>query len=121
MFSIPVGEILSSYTGDSKHFSFSGEVFDGFFSDIHFVKSLEFEITLIALDDGVEVIFEKFETRVIYEDMTHDVHISRFERQWKKHRESHDADDIYEIDSRSMKIDLGPVIREEIIMACHEL
>ena len=121
MFTIPVWDILSSYTWDSKKFSFSGEVFDGFFSDITFLAPLEFDIQILALDDGVEVLFEKLDTRVRYEWSDHTVHIARFDRQWKKKKELLDADDIYEIDSHSMMIDLAPVIREEIIMACHEL
>jgi hypothetical protein len=51
MFTIPVGDILSSYTGDSKKFSFSGAVFDGYMEDLSFHKPLEFTLQLVALDD----------------------------------------------------------------------
>ncbi len=122
MFTIPVGDILASYTWDSKKFSFSGEVFDGFFDDISFTEPLEFDIHIIALDDGVEVLFEKFRTEVSYEWKSHVIDIARFDRQWKNHKNpKDDADDVQEIDKRSMTINLAPVIREEIIMACHEL
>jgi hypothetical protein len=67
MFQIPVGDILSSYAGDSKSFSFSGEIFDGFFEDLQFLKPLTFQIRLMSLDDGVEVFFEQLETEVKYE------------------------------------------------------
>ncbi len=122
MFTIPVGDILASYTWDSKKFSFSWEVFDGFFDDIRFLGPLEFDIHILALDDWVEVLFEKFRTEVNYEWKAHTIDIDRFDRQWKNHiNPKDDADDIKEIDRRSMTIDLAPVIREEIIMACHEL
>ncbi len=122
MFKIPVGDILASYTGDSKKFSFSGEIFDGYMEDIVFKKPLEFKIELIALDDGVEAIFENLETQVLYEDKVHKVKIGNFERTWKKDIDpGFDGDDVYPIDIRSMTIDLAPVLREEIIMACHEL
>ncbi len=31
LFTIPVGDLLQSYAGDSKELSFSGEVYDGFY------------------------------------------------------------------------------------------
>ncbi|MBP9779674.1 hypothetical protein KBD33_03585 [Candidatus Gracilibacteria bacterium] len=122
MFTISVGDILSSYTGDSKEFSFSGDVFDGFFEDLAFVAPLQFDIQLLALEDGIEVLFRKFHTEVRYEGMRHIVEIPHFARTWKTQVDPLlDGDDVRGIDTRSMTIDLGPVIREEIIMACHEL
>ena len=122
MFTIPVWDILSSYTWDSKKFSFSGEVFDGFFDDIRFLSPLKFDIEMLALEDGVEVLFKWFKTEAEYEWKRHDIDIARFERTWKtKIDPLEDGDDIGKIDQRSMTLDLAPVIREEIIMACHEL
>jgi hypothetical protein len=83
------------------------------------MKPLEFNLEIISIDDGVSVIFENLDTSVIYEDMTHDVHISKFERTFKSSVDLLDPDDIRPIED-SM-IDLGPVIREEIIMATHTL
>lgn len=120
MFTIPVGDILASYTWDSKKFSFSGEVFDGYMEDIRFKKPLEFMLQLVAIDDGVSVIFENLQTEVIFEDKQHVVNIWNFERTWKKTIDPKiDDDDIKQLDIRSMTIDLAPVIREEIIMACY--
>ena len=120
MFVIPVADILSSYTGDSKKFSFSGDIFDGYMEDINFTSPLEFDIQLITLDDGVEVIFEKLITTVTYEGKKHPISISGFARTWKRSIDSlTDDDDVREIDTRGMTIDLTPVLREEIIMACH--
>jgi len=120
MFTIPVGDILSSYTWDSKKFSFSGEVFDGYMEDISFKKPLEFTLQIIALDEGVSVIFENLKTTVLYEEKIHTVNIGNFERTWKKYIDPEtDDDDIKQLDVRSMTIDLAPVIREEIVMACY--
>ena len=122
MFTVPISDILSSYTGDSKNFSFSGEVFDGFFEDIRFLSPLEFDIRIIALHDGVECLFEKLVTTVEYDWQRHSVKIANFERTWKKYLDPlEDPDDVREINMKNQTIDLAPVIREEIIMACHEL
>jgi hypothetical protein len=122
MFTIPVGDILASYSGDSKEFSFSGEIFDGYYDDITFLTPLEFSIKLISLDDGVQAMFQNLSTRVRYEDREHDVTIWGFDRTWQKHIDPlTDDDDVQRLDIHSMTIDLAPVIREEIIMACHSL
>ncbi len=122
MFTLPVADILATYSWDSKNFSFSGEVFDGYFEDIDFLTLLEFTIKIIGLDDRVDVVFEELKTRVRYEGKNHDINIPRFDRTWKTHIDPlEDADDIQLIDRKNMSINLAPVIREEIIMACHEL
>jgi uncharacterized metal-binding protein YceD (DUF177 family) len=88
--------------------------------DISFKKPLEFSLELIALDDGVSVIFQNLRTEVDYEEKIHTVNIGNFERTWKKSIDPKtDDDDIQQLDIHSMTIDLAPVIREEIIMACH--
>lgn len=122
MFQIPVSELLLSYTGDSKSFSFSWEVFDGYFEDINFREPLQFTVKMMTLDDGLSVSFEKLETVVEYEGKRYNIHISSFDRIWKNKIDPlEDADDVREINIKNMTIDLAPVIREEIIMACHEL
>ncbi len=122
MFTIPIGDILSSYTGDSKKFSFSGEVFDGCMEDIFFKKPLEFTLQILALDDWVSVVFENLRTEVLYDGKMHSIQIGNFDRTWKKIIDPLlDDDDIRKIDMRSMTIDLAPVIREEIIMTCYSL
>lgn len=117
MFTLSVADILSSYTGDSQSFSFSGEIPEGYMSDIIFLKPLEFSIQIIAIDDGVSVIFDKLSTTVEYEKKKYPIHISNFERIWKTHIDILDADDVRRIDNTM--IDLAPVLREEIIMAIH--
>jgi hypothetical protein len=67
----------------------------------------------------VSIVFENLDTIVTYEGMTHEIHISKFERTFKSSLDPLDPDDIRPIEDAM--IDLGPVIREEIIMATHTL
>jgi hypothetical protein len=117
MFQIPVSDLLGSYSGDSKSFSFSGEIYDGYIPDVKFVSPLEFSVTIIALDDGVDVLFDSLTTTVVYEERKHTVSIGHFERTYKTHVEALDPDDIRPIADNM--IDLTPVLREEIIMATY--
>ncbi len=120
MFSLPVWDLLASYSWDSKSFSFAGEIYDGYYDDLQFVKPLEFQIRIIALDNGVTVIFDSLSTEVLYEGSRHPVELSEFERTFKTHIDPlDDPDDIRPIENGGKMIDLWPVIREEIIMACH--
>lgn len=120
MFVIPVWDLLMSYAWDSKSFSFSWEIYDGFYEDLFFLKPLDFQIRIIALDNGVEVIFENLSTEVTYENRKHSIQISWFERTFKTHIDPlEDADDVRPIENGGQSIDLGPILREEIIMACH--
>lgn len=122
MFSLPVGDLLASYSGDSKSFSFAWEVYDGYYEDIRFLKPLEFQIRIVALDAGVEVIFDSLSTEILYDWMKHSINISGFERAFKTHIDPlEDGDDVRPIENGWQMIDLGPVIREEIIMSCHSL
>ncbi len=118
MFTLPVWDLLASYTWDSKVFSFSGHVFDGYYDDLIFKKELSFHIKLIALDDGIEGHFTDLHTRVKYENITTDVSLESFERIWKLKPTKNDPDDIKPINKKDMTIDIGEVIREEIIMYC---
>jgi hypothetical protein len=117
MFQIPVSDLLASYSGDSKSFSFSGEVYEGYFSDISFLKPLEFSVRIIALDDGVDVIFDSLSTTVKYEGKKYTIAVGHFERTYKTHLDPLDPDDIRPIENNM--IDLAPVLREEIIMATY--
>ena len=117
MFQIPVSDLLASYSGDSKAFSFSGEIYDGYISDIRFLTPLEFSVRIIALDDGVDVIFDSLSTTILYEDRKHAISIGHFERTYKTHVDPLDPDDIRPIENNT--IDLTPVLREEIIMATY--
>ncbi len=120
MFTIPVSDILSSYTGDSKEFSFSWAIYDGYFEDITFQKDLSFDLKIIGLDDSVEVVFKNLETDVTYEWVPHHITIWGFERTFSEKYDPEEAIAWVHM-IKGGNIDLAPVLREEIIMACHEL
>ena len=119
MFTIPVGDLINSYDGDSKIFSFDGEIFDGFYEDLKFLKPLLFTIKLIVIEDGIHGIFTNFSTEVSYENKKTRISIPEFERIWKTQIDPLDGDDINLVNTKNMTIDLKNVIREEIIMAFH--
>ena len=119
MFTIPVGDLINSYDGDSKIFSFDGEVFDGFYEDLKFLKPLLFTIKLIVIEDGIHGIFTNFSTEVSYENKKTRISIPEFERIWKTQIDPLDGDDINLVNTKNMTIDLKNVIREEVIMAFH--
>lgn len=119
MFTLPIGDLLSSYTGDSREFTFSGPIFDGYYPDIKFLSDLSFHIQIMTLDNGVHVTWSYLKTTVEYEGKKEIISLDEFDRTWKTQLEKWDPDDISEIDMKNRTIDLGPVIREEIIMACH--
>ncbi|MBB1553845.1 hypothetical protein HG442_000350 [Candidatus Gracilibacteria bacterium] len=119
MFTIPVDDLINSYDGDSKIFSFDGEIFDGFYEDLTFLKPLLFTIKLIVIEDGIHGIFTNFSTEVSYENKKTRISIPEFERIWKTQVDPLDGDDINLINTKNMTIDLKDVIREEIIMAFH--
>ena len=88
--------------------------------DIRFTKVLEFCIEIIAIDGGVSVHFHDLYTEVEYDWVRHEIHIAEIDREYKSHLDPLlDPDDIRPIEST--QIDLGPVLREEIIMATHTL
>ena len=118
MFKIPVSDLLSSYSWDSKAFSFSWEIYDGSFEDLSFLTPLEFSIQILALENGVDVVFDTLHTRVAYEWKPYDISIWHFERSFRLIiNPLEDPDDVRSIEWDI--IDLAPVIREEIIMATH--
>ena len=119
MFTIPVGDLINSYDGDSKIFSFDGEIFDGFYEDLTFLKPLLVTIKLIVINDGIHGIFTNFSTEISYENKKAKISIPEFERVWKTQIDPLDGDDISLIKTKNMTIDLKDVIREEIIMAFH--
>ena len=116
MFTIPVGDLLSSYDGDSQSFSFEGPIFDGYYEDIRFVSPLSFHLTLMGMGDTIHAQFHDLQATIVYENKRYTVHLKSFEREWKLHPEPDDADDVGRIDSKNMTIDLKEALREELIM-----
>ncbi|MDD5197877.1 MAG: hypothetical protein PHN60_03375 [Candidatus Gracilibacteria bacterium] len=115
MFQLNVSDLLASYPGDSRELAFQGEVIPGYYPNIAFASPLDFTVKLIALDDGVEVIFETLQAMVEYEGDIHTVSLSNVPRTFKEHYDPIAPDDIKFIEKGN--IDLKDIILEEILMA----
>lgn len=115
MFELNVADLLASYPGDSRELAFEGEVIPGYYSDIAFIGPLRFTIKIIALDDGVEVLFEQLAADVRYEDEIHTVCLSDVSRTFKETYDPIAPDDIKFVEHG--QIDLKEVLYEEILMA----
>jgi len=118
LFILPVGDLLSSYDGDSKTLSFDGEVYDGFYSDLKFLSPLVLSVRLIGIDVGITLIIEKLEATVEFEGISREILIENVERTFKKVLVATDPDDIKLVDTKHSNIDLKEVIREEILIQC---
>lgn len=116
MFEIPVWDLLTSYSWDSKELEFSGEVYNWYYEDLIFLKNLDLKIKIIGLDNGVTLIIENLSTQVRYWDKICFINIENVDREFKKHKEETDSDDIKYI--KNAIIDLKDVIREEILIQC---
>ena len=121
MFEIQVWHLLTSYSGDSETLEFEGEVLPGLYDDLVFLSSLRFQLTLITLDDGIEVVLRDFECQVKYEGAKYNVEIPEVSRTFKLEHDPLAPDDIGFIDKKHSTIDLKNAIREEIIMACESI
>lgn len=115
MFQLNVADLLASYPGDSRELAFQGEVLPEYYPDIVFLSPLDFTVKLIALEDGVEVVFEKLQAAVQYEGETHVISLSDIARTFREQQDPLAPDDIKFIDKGN--IDLKEVIYEEILMA----
>lgn len=118
MFEINVGTLIESYSGDSQTLEFSGDVIPGTFADIETLSPLSFELTLITLDDGIEAIIRNLSVKVRYETVKHSVVVDEVARTFKTEFDPLATDDVRFVNKKNMSIDLTPVLREEIIMAC---
>lgn len=97
---------------------FSGEVLPGTFEDLELLSPLAFQLQLITLDDGIEAVIRNLSAKVRYETVKQDVAIAEVSRTFKTEFDPLAPDDVRFVDKKRSSIDLGPVLREEIIMAC---
>lgn len=118
MFEIPVWDILSSYTWDSKELEFIWEVYDWYYEDLKFLDNLELKIKIIWLDDGVNVMINKLKARVKYNDIIRFIEIENIEREFKERIDPINSDDIKYINKTWLTIDIGDIVREEILIQC---
>ena len=115
MFELNVADLLASFPGDSRELAFEGEVIPEYYPDLTFVGALKFEVKLIALEDGVEVIFDTLSAQVVYNEETHDVSLNQIPRTFREQYDPLSPDDIKFVNKGT--IDLKEVIYEEIMMA----
>ena len=117
MFEIGVGDLLTSFPGDSKELRFCGPVYSGYFADVECVGDMELEMKLIATDAGITVILQKLKAEIVHEGKTHDVSLANVEREFREKFAPQNPDDIKYINTKNSTIDLKEVLREELIMA----
>jgi uncharacterized metal-binding protein YceD (DUF177 family) len=115
MFELNVADLLASYPGDSRELAFEGEVIPGYYPDLAFTKPLSFQIKLIALDNGIEVVLESLQAEVEYEGDTHLVSLSDISRTFQESFDPLAPDDIKFIEKGH--IDLKEILYEEILLA----
>jgi len=118
MFEIPVWDLLTSFTWDSKELEFEGEILPGFYDDIEFKTPLYLKIKLISLDDWIMVVFEKIKANVMFEWTLYFIDQENIEREFRKTYDAKNPDDIKYIDMKNISVDLKDVIREEILITC---
>ena len=114
MFELNISDLLDSYPGDSRELAFDGEVIPEYYPDLTFTKPLNFQIKLITLDDGVEVVFEILQTEVEYEGQIHNISFTDVSRTFRETYDPLAPDDIKFIDKG--KIDLKEILYEEILI-----
>lgn len=119
MFTISIGHLLSSFPGDNETHEFEGEVPADLYEDVEVVGPLKFNLTLIALDEGIEAIIRDLDAKVMYEGKEHMVSIDEVGRTFLAGYDPLAPDDVRFIDMKHHSIDLTPVIREELIMATY--
>jgi hypothetical protein len=117
MFEINVGSLLESYAGDSQTLAFEGPVVPGLYDDLTFEGPLSFSVTLISMEDGIEVIVKDLVCKAVYEGNEYDVSIEQFDRMFKTAFDPLAPDDVGFVNTKNATIDLDKAIREEILIS----
>ena len=118
MFELPIWDLLSSFTWDTRELEFEGEILPWFYDDLEFTTPLYLKIKLVSLDDWIMVVFENIKANVMYEWTLNFINLENIEREFKKTFDIANPDDIKYIDMKNISIDLKDVIREEILITC---
>ncbi len=117
LLSIPVGDLLDSHAGDTREYSFEGEIPEGYYDDLEFLSALSFRVRLISLDDGIEVIIDSLSARVRHEGGTKSISLSGIGRTYNRTYDPLAPDDVKTVNMKHHTIDLSEVVREEILIS----
>ncbi|MDD2745182.1 MAG: hypothetical protein PHU93_01470 [Candidatus Gracilibacteria bacterium] len=116
LFDMNVGPLLQTHSGERIHFHFEDEVEEHEWEDLVVLGKLIFDIDLIAVDGGVDAIIKNLSGKVLYETYEYDVEIKSVERTFMKEYSESLPDDINPINIKGATINLGKVLREELLM-----
>ncbi len=115
-FDINVWPLLNTHSGERIHFEFEDEVLESEWEDLVIQGKLIFAIDIIAIEDGVDVIIKNCSCTALYEGNSYHVKIPAVERTFVKNYSTSLPDDINPINLKHASINLGKVLREEILM-----
>ncbi|HRI35502.1 MAG TPA: hypothetical protein PK765_00015 [bacterium] len=118
LLTLPIGDILESFPGDTREYRFEGEIPSGYYDDLEFSAPLVLVIRIIGLDDGVQVIIETLKTSIVTPDGDRAISLSGLDREFKKLYDPLAPDDVKTIDMKHRTVDLSEVVREEILITC---
>lgn len=107
---------MNTHSGEHINLHFEDEVIDSGWEDLEVEGLLVFDIELIAIDGGVDIILKNLSCIAIYEGNSYEVEIRNVERTFLKECSETMPDDINPINMKSASINLGKVLREEILM-----
>lgn len=116
LFDMNVWPLLQTHSGERIHFHFEDEVEEHEWEDLVVLGKLIFDVDLIAINGGVDVIIKNLSGKVLYETYEYDVEIKSVERTFMKEYTEALPDDINPINVKWATINLGKVLREELLM-----
>lgn len=119
MFEIPVGELLTSYEGDTRSLTFHDDVPENTWDGLILKDTLELDIQLTHIKGGIEVHFTRFETVADIDGIEYEIDIPPFERVFLEREDMNDPGSLDIINRKTGIIDLSHVIREETLMYAH--
>ena len=114
MFTLPIHDLYFSNTGDSKKIAFSGDVYDGYFSDIQFIWPLSFSLKLESGEKSILVTIESLHARIRKDEKTHDIEIRKKKKVFRKETSKNTP---FSIHTEDYTIDIAPFIHEVILLS----
>lgn len=123
-FIFEIGQLLHEETGKSIEFDFLVNPAEISFQDLSFSSDLSGEITIMRIDNGVNVSIENLSTTLNLEcqkclkKYEYQLEIPEIERIFFENPEAQmdDPSEFFQIDLKSQKIDISDMLRQEIIL-----